>query len=178
MFSDTIVTPVDSRRLLQGLTTVGASYEQLGSMCGPDGHHVLLRVAALLDSEPPDLGLEDFARALNRVVPWVPGRVSYLLMAPISGWATIGRLALGPVAAGDPQDWDLASFSQRTVLCLRASQSITTCVDHLLATPLGGIRSFGANAIGGRAQVQLPPAGQLYTLTALGERRPSIVITM
>lgn len=178
MPSDTIVTPVDSRRLLQSLMTVGASHEQLGSMCGPDGHHLLLRVAALLDSEPPDFGLEDFALALNRVVPWVPGRVSYLLMAPISGWATIGRLALGPVAARDPQDWDLASFSQRTVLCLRASQSITTCVDHLCSAPLGGIRSFTTAPIGGRAQAQLPPAGQLHALTAIGERRPSIVITM
>lgn len=172
MPNSTVVIAADAGRLLGSLLDTGVSHDQVNRLCGADGHHLALRVAALLDPEPPDFSLDDFVRGVRRVASCTPE--SYLLLARgEGGCGTIGHLALGPVNRTDWRYWPLGRFHERMVLRLRDRAEPEACRAQILAPKLG--RPFSAIAADGLVWSQLPANTRLFTLLVVG-KRPTIII--
>lgn len=157
---------VDPQRLLGALIGAGLNLEQARLLTNPEGAHLAYRICAMLDPEPPLLGLADFALAVHRVA--YRSAVSYLLVDGGSdGQVAVGHLALGPVGDDTVSAWPLRSFSQRKVLAFSDRASLTRCESELFAELMRPpiVRPV---TVEGRAKSQLGLSTRLWMLTPMG----------
>lgn len=156
---------VDPQRLLGALIGTGLGLEQARLLTNPEGAHLAYRICAMLDPEPPLLGLADFALAVHRVA--YRSAVSYLLIDGSGGHVAAGHLALGPVGDDTAVAWPLRSFSQRKVLAFSDRASLTRCESEIFTELM---RPPRVNAItwDGRARSQLGLSMRLWTLAPMG----------
>ncbi len=157
-------TAVDPQLLLVVLVGAGLDVEQARQLTQPDGAHLAYRISAMLDQEPPALGLVDFSLAIHRVASRC--RASYLLVDAADGQVAVGHLALGPVGDGNASTWLLRAYSQRKVLAFSDRASLTRCESEIF-TELARPPRVRAAAVEGRAKAQLGLSMRLWTLAPM-----------
>lgn len=175
MKNQIIIAPVNAERLLDAFLMAGVTHDQLNAMTSPEGEHIALRAATVLDPEPPYFSLDDFADAVNDVASRHPA--TYLLFQTFAGSVTTGHLSLGPVEGGEPGEWPLASFHRRLVLRFQHPLPISACIAtvlHPLQPHLRAVR-YQATPITRRVAQDLPQSVILYRLTPRQTRSQLVI---